>query len=199
MLVKLQEGYAAHVNTPNFRDRVLAVLRKRLTTNGPVDEEVRARRELADVSAKIERAVENMGEVGAAFARQIAAKVEGWSSRQKELEETLARLAERKKVEEDIEQAADDTVALLQELAEASDETPPAQLNRLLSRCVERVDLTFEAGKISPGALKPSRHRFVQGKVAVAEGLDGVREVVEGLGAVRTAPTPDPRPQPSSP
>ena len=37
-----------------------------------------------------------------------------------------------------VEQAADDTVALLQELADASDETPPAQLNHLLSRCVER-------------------------------------------------------------
>jgi hypothetical protein len=85
-----------------------------------------------------------------------------------------------------VEQAADDTVALLQELADASDETPPAKLNHLLSRCVERVDLTFEAGKISPGATKPSRHRFVLGEVVVAEGLD----------RVRTALTPYPRPQP---
>jgi len=197
VLTKLQEAFAAHVGTPNFRERVLAVLRKRLVTDGPADEDARARRELADLTAKIDRAVENMGEVGAAFARQIAAKVEGWAARQKELEETLARLSERKKVEEDIEQAADDTVALLQELAEASDETPPAQLNRLLSRCVERVDLTFEAGKVSPGAHKPSRHRFVGGEVAVAEGLASIRVVVAGPGGVRMAPTQDPRPQPS--
>jgi DNA invertase Pin-like site-specific DNA recombinase len=171
ILGKLRDAYLPLLKRKKLRDRVLKVVRHQLGSKQPPRSTRRLERERADLEKKIDRALENMGKVGTGVARRVAAKIEQWTDRQREIDEELVRIQAHLAREVDLDRAADEIVGLLGSLEEVGAESPPEQRRRLFQGTVERVELGFETDEPPGGGGGRRRHRFTGGRVDVTPAL----------------------------
>jgi len=176
LLRKLKEVATPSIRS-NLREKVVKALRTRLASDAPTVTIERLAKERKNLERKISRALDNMGVVGADVAQQIAGKIEGWTTHRRELDEKIARAKGQETKEVDLQSAADDVVALFDEIAETREDAPREALTHLFRKTVERVDLEFEVDP-DKAHRKRNRHTCVGGNVVLTPFFDQAASVL---------------------
>jgi len=131
-----------------------------------------------ELARRIDGALDRLVLLDDASAAALAEKVKGWRT---DLDHVEAKLAAVPTSPAWAEQAADEGVSVLRELAEAGLEAPPEARRRVYRRAVDRVELSWDTTQ----GPKRKRHRFRRGvltlaaSVALVVGLAGSAEGAE--------------------
>jgi len=183
-LVEAREaGYAVDEELlPALRRKVPRILRRERSAAAPTVDVQRLEKERGRLQAKIEQAVLNMGHVSPKVAGRISEQIDAWDDRCEEIARELAEAGEQQAGAHDAEQEAEEVLALLEDLASASEDATPEELRRLFQRVVHRVELTFET---QPPAKGRKRHRFLFGDVEGTALLESLQLVVSSVQGVR--------------
>ena len=181
ILTRLQEAYAVDPELlPALRRKVPRILRRERSDASPTVDVQRLEKERGRLQSKIEQAVQNMGHVSPKVAGRISEQIDAWDARCEEITRELAEAGEQPTGAHDVEQEAEEVLALLEDLASASEDATPEELRLLFQRVVHRVELTFETEPPAKGR-KRKRHKFLFGDVEGTALLESLQLVVRSV------------------
>lgn len=155
-LRKLQSVLLDRLPKQELRDRIVSILRQRLTVPHASEvQELALAKEREDLDRRIRRAIENMGVLEPDVATEVGRQIGRWGERKRDIDAVLKTLHEQAKQAVEIERAADDILTSLNELAEITAGSPAPEQRKFFERTVARVEVFFEP----PATLEHRKRR----------------------------------------
>lgn len=165
LLAKMRELFLSPVPRADLRERIVRILRERVVTpEEPAGiDEAALKHEHATLERRIARAVENLSVVGSVPAVELGRQIEVWAGRRATIDEKLAQADRDKRNHlrrsEDVERAADEALALVNELETIGMDSPDIERRRLFRKALKRLDVRFRTEPAADGR-KRERHVF---------------------------------------
>lgn len=163
----------------SLRDQFTAIIRRNMKL-APTADRSALRKERDALDAKVTTALENMGVIGKETAELLAGQIRAWRTRKDEIDQVLAHDAALRETQqvvfEKAEDAADELIGVLRDLARLDKDATLDEKRGLFERTVRKVEVEFKTVNPTDGR-KRGRHVPLGADVQTIDLLGVAQEV----------------------